>query len=124
MEKLDISELIEDLMQDEDFKESCDDESVKWTLSLYLHEADSFLKWNYFPTGDQYKFGFEDAYSEKGDRKDEETYYGIFKRKSDDKFFKMWIHDGGFIGPETLTMCDYMEEVRSETKKIKTWDKF
>jgi hypothetical protein len=124
MEKLDISELIEDLMQDEDFKESCDDESVNWTLSMMLGDAAGSLKWNNFPTGDQYKFEFEDAYSEKGDRKDEETYYGIFKRKSDDKFFKVWIHDAGFIGPETLTMCDYMEEVRSETKKIKTWDKF
>jgi hypothetical protein len=39
MEKLDISELIEDLMQDEDFKESCDDESVNWTLSMMLGDA-------------------------------------------------------------------------------------
>lgn len=120
MEKLDISELIEDLKQDEEFKDSCDDESVKYALTLYLRDAVG-LNWG-FPEGE--KFKFEDAYSEKGDRKDEETIYGIFKRKSDGKFFKVWVHDAGFIGPETLTMCDYMEEVRSETKKIKTWDKF
>ena len=124
MEKIDINELIQDLMQDEDFQESCNDESVKWTLSLYLHDAAGFLKWNNFPTGDEYKFEFVDAYSEKGDRKDETTEYGIFKRKSDGKFFKVWVHDAGFIGSETLTMCDYMEEVRPETKKIKTWNNF
>jgi hypothetical protein len=120
MEKLDISELIEDLMQDEEFKDSCDDESASFALTLYLRDAVG-LNWG-FPEGE--KFKFEDAYSEKGDGKDEETIYGIFKRKSDGKFFKVWVHDSGFI--ETPTMCDHMEEVRAkeETRKIKTWDKF
>ena len=120
MEKIDINELIKDLMQDEEFRESCDDESVKYTLTIYLRDA-THLNWG-FPEGE--KFKFEDAYSEKGNRKDEETIYGIFKRKSDGKFFKVWVHDTGFIGSETLTMCDYMEEVRPETKKIKNWNNF
>ena len=122
MEKLDIIELIEDLMQDEEFKDSCDDESASYALSLWLRDAVR-LKWD-LPTGNQYKFELEEAYSEKGDGKDEETIYGIFKRKSDNKFFKVWIHDSGFI--ESPSMCDFMEEVRSkeETRKIKTWDKF
>jgi len=128
MEKLDISELIEDLMQDEDFIDSCEHESVEWTLSMMLGDAidifGKFEKSNYFPKGDQYKFELVDAYSEKGDGKDEETYYGIFKRKSDGKFFKVWTHDSGFI--ESPSLCDHMEEVRAkeETRKIKTWDKF
>jgi hypothetical protein len=124
MEKLDISELIEDLMQDEEFKDSCDDESASYALSLWLRDSAGVLKWNDFPTGDQYKFEFEEAYSEKGDGKDEETIYGIFKRKSDDKYFKVWVHDSGFI--ESPRLCDFMEEVRAkeETRKIKTWDNF
>lgn len=51
------------------------------------------------------------VYVEKGDGKDEETVTGIFKRKSDGKCFKLWCHDAGFIGPETLSCPDYLEEI-------------
>lgn len=124
MEKLDIKELIDDLMQDEDFQVSCNDESVEWMLSTLLHDASGSLKWNNFPSGDEYKFEFVDAYTEKGDRKDETTEYGIFKRKSDGKFFRIWTHDSGFI--ETPSLCKYMEEVKpkEEIRKIKTWNSF
>lgn len=50
--------------------------------------------------------------TEEGSGKDEETVTGIFKRKSDNKLFELWVHDGGFIGPETLSVPDYLEEVR------------
>lgn len=123
MEKIDIKELIDDLMRDEDFKDTCEYESFIWALILYLRDA-AGLNWDDFPEGD--KFKFIEAYSEKGDGKDEETLYGVFKRKSDGKFFRVWVHDRGFIGPSTLSMSDYMEEVKpkEETRKIKTWDKF
>jgi hypothetical protein len=128
MEKIDINILLDDLMQDEDFNDSCEQESPKWTFSTTLSDAidifGKFDKNNYFPKGSQFKFEIVDGYREKGDRKDEETLYGIFKRKSDGKFFKAWINDAGFIGPETLTLCEYMEEVRKESRKIKSWRSF
>jgi hypothetical protein len=128
MEKLDINILLDDLMQDEDFNDSCEHESPKWTFSTTLDDAidifGKFNKNNYFPKGSEFKFEIVDAYKEKGDDKDEETLYGIFKRKSDGKFFKTWIHDAGFIGPETLTLCEYMEEVKQESRKIKSWNNF
>ena len=40
--------------------------------------------------------------------------------KKYNKEFKFWIHDAGFIGPSTLTMCDELEEVtKIEVKKNK-----
>lgn len=36
----------------------------------------------------------------------------------------MYVHDAGFIGPSTLTMSEYMEEVKPKVKKIKSWDNF
>lgn len=48
---------------------------------------------------------------EKGDGRDEETATGIFKRKSDGKYFSLSMHDAGFIGPETLSTSGYLEEV-------------
>jgi len=47
METLDINELIEDLMQDEEFKYSCDDESASFALTLWLTDSAGVLKWNY-----------------------------------------------------------------------------
>lgn len=123
MEKINIKELEDDLMQDEDFRDTCEHESFIWALILYLRDATNLL-WNEFPKGG--KFEFIEAYREKGDGKDVETFYGIFKRKSDGKFFRVCVHDRGFIGPSTLSMSDYMEEVKpkEETRKIKTWDNF
>lgn len=53
MEKIDIDELIKDLMQDEEFRESCDDESVKYTLTIYLRDA-THLNWG-FPEGEKFR---------------------------------------------------------------------
>ncbi len=120
MEKIDIQILINDLMTDKDFKLACEDESVKWAMSLYLGDAEYDV--GDFPVGSQ--FELVDAYSEKGDGYQEETAYGIFKRKSDGKYFKMWVHDAGLIGSSTLTLCQYMEEVKPKKKKITTWEDF
>ena len=114
-EKLPISELINDLKQDEEFADTCNDENEKYALSSYLSFTPAF------PKGKQYKFKFVSTYDEKGDGHDESTTYGIFQRKSDDKYFMMWIHDRGLIGPGTLTMCDHLEEVSKKKTKMTKW---
>jgi hypothetical protein len=120
MEKIDIKELIDDLMQDPGFEENCEEESVKYALSCAIRDS----KYGSFPGGKKYKFECVDYYNEKGDGKDEETDYAILKRKSDGKFFRIYVHDAGFIGPNTLTICSHMIEVKPKEKKIKTWDNF
>jgi len=121
MERLDIKELIEDLMQDDGFKENCEEESIKYALSCLIRDSKYGSD---FPEGEKYKFEYVDSYTEKGDGKDEETNYAIIKRKSDGKFFRVYVHDGGFIGPSTLTMCTHMEEVKPKEKRIKSWNSF
>ena len=113
MENISVKVLLEDLKKSsEDFEDSCDSESEKSAMSLYL--SDNINLGYDFPEGELYKL--VDAYREKGDGRDEETLYGIFLRKSDEKHFRLWVHDAGFIGPATLTMCDYIEEVKSMKK--------
>lgn len=33
----------------------------------------------------------------------------------DKKLFLLWIHDKGLIGPETLSICDELIEVKQKT---------
>ena len=116
------AELIQDLRQaDEEFDENCADESEKWTMSFYLGDAQAPMN-SRFPEGE--KFQLIETWNEKGDGKDESTDIGIFMRKSDNKYFQFWVHDRGFIGPITLSMCEEMEEVFLKTETIikKTWE--
>ena len=116
------SELIQDLRQaDEEFDENCADESEKWAIGLYLSDAQAPLN-HRFPEGE--KFQLVETWNEKGDGRDESTDIGIFLRKSDGKYFRFWVHDAGFIGPGTITMCEEMEEVFLKTETIvkRTWE--
>lgn len=63
--------------------------------------------------GDEPNFPYElvNLNTEKGDGKDEETVTGIFKRKSDGKEFSLYCHDRGFIGPSTLYVPPFLEEI-------------
>ena len=113
MENISVKVLLEDLKKySEDFEHSCESESEKWAMSSYL--SDNINLGFDFPEGELYKL--VDAYRERGDGRDEETLYGIFLSKNDGKYFSFWVHDAGFIGPITLTMCDYIEEVKSMKK--------
>lgn len=118
-EKIPVSVLIDDLKNSdpEDFGDSCEKDGVKNAMSEYLTYINVYLGDTF--EGDTFKL--IDCYTEKGDRKDEETQYAIFKRKTDGKDFKFWIHDAGFIGPETLTMCDELEEVTKKEIKKNKW---
>jgi hypothetical protein len=119
MERILTRELIDDLKSNEDFKYLCDSENEKWAMDFCLSDKIG-LDFD-FPNGEIYEL--VDAYREKGDGRDEETLYGIFLRKTDNKYFSFWVHDAGFIGPITYTICDYLEEVESiEVKKTK-WEK-
>lgn len=108
-EQIPVEELLNDLKDsDEEFKETAETESDKYALSIFLgYSVNDFMP--SFPEGNIFKF--IKAYSEKGDGKDEETIYGIFQRKSDGKFFRVFVHDAGFIGPTTLTMSNTLEEI-------------
>jgi len=109
-ERIPIMELIDDAREsDEEFDEICEEESIKYAVILYLRD-------NSFPKLKGFKL--EHSYDESGDNKDEETIYGIFSRKLDNKLFKIWVHDAGFIGPSTLTLCEYLEEVSETQPKI------
>lgn len=109
-EKVKFEDFIKDIRakNEQEFDECCASKGVKWTVSLYLGDAAGVLGWS-FPSGNNYEM--VSAWNEKGDGKDESTDYGIFKRLSDGKHFKLWVHDGGFIGPQTITVCEYLEEI-------------
>jgi hypothetical protein len=123
-ERIKTSDFIQSIrdLNDEEFEDLCRDESVKNALSTYL--------------GDEHGNGFEDlsvnyesfpyeivnVSSEKGDYKDEETITGIFKRLSDGKYFALKIHDAGIIGPATLTVHEWMYEVKPRKVKKVLWD--
>jgi hypothetical protein len=117
-ETISVNQLIDDLKKadPEDFGDSCEKDGAKSVMSEYL----TFINIDLGDTLEGDIFKLIDSYTEKGDGKDEETQYAIFKRKTDGKDFKFWIHDAGFIGPSTLTMCDELEEVtKIEVKKNK-----
>lgn len=70
---------------------------------------------------DNFPYELVEVHTEKGDGRDEETKTGIFKRKSDGKYFSLWLHDAGFIGPSTLTCAEYLEEVSPSSNKKTIW---
>jgi len=123
MEKIPVGEVLDDLKKadPEDFGAACEEESEKWAMSFGLSDWVNLGWKDFIPKGEHYEL--VDAYSEKGDGKDEETLTGIFLRKSDGKNFSFWVHDAGFIGPITLTMCDYLEEVQSKKVEKTIWEK-
>ena len=112
-ERIKIDSFIEEYKKlDEEFAECCENDSPKNAVMTSL--LDDF--WEINP-----KFSFKriDVITEKGDGRDEETTTGIFQRKSDKKYFQLWVHDAGQIGPSTLTMSGFLEEVIKETKVVK-----
>lgn len=122
-EQIPINELIEDLKNDEDFADTCEqDEHYGEALAMAeLLRNFEYYSWTELPKNMK-KFKFVKSYSEKGDGYEEETLYGIFQRKLDGKFFKCWVHDAGMIGPDTLTLWEYMIEVNKKSRKIENWD--
>lgn len=122
-ERIKTSDFIEEVKKvDEEFTEECESETPKNAVSTYLLDTyfsmDKYYTWS---KDKSFPYKLIDIQEEKGDGKDEETVTGIFQRKSDGKCFALWMRDDGFIGPETLTMCEWMEEVTPITKKIKKW---
>lgn len=117
--KIKTSALIEELKKyDEEFADECEQESPNYAMSLILSDSYFFKDISKRLKNTDFPYNFIKAYSEKGDGKDEETCYGIFQRKKDLKFFQIRVHDAGFVGPETLTMSQFLEEVRVEKKRI------
>jgi hypothetical protein len=116
----DFVQSIRDL-KDNGFEELCEEESVKNALSIYLgneygnHFEDFSINYESFP------YEIVDVQVEKGDYKDEETTTGIFKRLSDGKYFALVIHDAGQIGPSTLTVMDWMYEVKPKKVTVTKW---
>ena len=123
MEKIDINEFIEEVKKvDEEFAEECISETHIDAVSQFLLDT-TFSKGDFYKWSRNESFPYElyDIYEEKGNYKDETTTTGIFQRKSDHKFFKLWMHDSGLIGPISLTMCDYLEEVKPIIKTKINW---
>jgi hypothetical protein len=124
-EQIKIDDFISDVRKaDEEFAECFDDgDNIKnlvndYLLSSMLKNCDDFFEWQKSET---FPYQLVDFIKEKGDGKDESTTSAIFKRKSDGKHFELWMHDAGFFGPQTLTMCEFLEEVTLKTKKVKSW---
>ena len=123
-ERIKTSDFIQEIrnLNDEEFEELCEEESVKNALSVYLGNEYS----NYFEDFSiNYKsFPYEivNVKVEKGNYKDEETTTGIFKRLSDGKHFVLEIHDAGRIGPETLTINEWMYEVKPRVITKTIWE--
>jgi hypothetical protein len=123
-EKIKTSDFIQEIrnLNDEEFESMCEEESVKWALSTALgNEYDSYfydISLNY----ESFPYELVNISVEKGDYKDEETTTGIFKRLSDGKHFALEIHDAGMIGPETITISEWMYEVKPRVITKTLWE--
>lgn len=123
-ERIKTSDFIQEIrnLNDKGFEELCEEESVKNAISTYLgNEYDSYfyeISVNY----ESFPYELVNVSVEKGDYKDEETTTGIFKRLSDGKHFALEIHDAGRIGPETLTINEWMYEVKPRVITKTVWE--
>jgi hypothetical protein len=119
-EKIKTSDFIQEIrnLNDEEFESMCKDESVKWALSAALGNEHGSYFHDISLSYESFPYELVNISVEKGDYKDEETTTGIFKRLSDGKYFALKIHDAGRIGPETLTINEWMYEVKPITKTI------
>lgn len=120
---INIKDFIEEVKKvDEEFAECVDSgKNIKNLIDEYL--LSSWVDYFEWQTNKSFPFKRVDLISEKGNGKDEETTTAIFERKSDGMCFSLWMHDAGFIGPSTLTLCDKMEAVYKTVETIKktTW---
>lgn len=110
-EKIKTEVLIDDLKKNKDFKDLCDGNRVEWVIDLFLHD---YIGLNFdFPESE--KFELVDAWKENGEYYQEETKYGIFKRKEDGKYFKFTINSS----PDDYFMYPHLEETRKKQPKRK-----
>lgn len=111
MEKIDIKEFLDDIeneLLEGDKYSDCSNPPKYYVSSMLNYSIDDFD--SYSASGE--KFKFIKSWCEKGDGYDEETHFGIYERISDGKHFQLHVHDAGFIGPETLTMSEYLIEIK------------
>lgn len=124
-EKIPLNDFLSDFTKtkffiEEEIADSYDeDEWPNNFISVEVLDKDGFEQL----TEGEKNFPYElvDIYTENGDGRDETTTTGIFKRKSDGKYFSMWSHDAGFIGPSTLTSSEYLEEVSPSNNNKTIW---
>jgi hypothetical protein len=123
-ERIKTSDFIQEIrnLNDEEFESMCEDESPKYALSTALgNEYDSYF-YNISLNYESFPYELVKIIVEKGDYKDEETTTGIFKRLSDGKHFSLIVHDGGFIGPDTISISEWMNEVRPRVITKTIWE--
>ena len=120
-EQIPIMEFLEPFIKSKFFIEEELEEEFKKYPNNVINECiiGDYIDWDYFELEDKdFPYQFVKSWSESGSGHDEETNYCVGRRNSDGKLFKIWIHDAGFIGPSTLTLCEYAEEVQENKKTI------
>ena len=116
-EKIKIEDFIEEIKKvDKNFASECE------RLSTVKNAVSSVLL-GYFEWGSvDFGWGRIDLIEEQEEGYQEETVTGIFERVEDGKCFSLWMHDAGEIGPSTLTMCEFLEEVEPKKETITKWE--
>ena len=116
LEKIPIMEFLQPFIDsnffiEEELEEDFSEHPNNIINEYIIRDEDMF---DYFIECDpDFAYEYVKNWCKKGEGREEETCYCILKRKSDGKNFEIWMHDAGFIGPETLTLCDYAVEVKS-----------
>lgn len=109
-EQIDIDVFIEELKKvDEDFATECKTSTDKNAIALYV--TDSFAKHCVWAKSNECSFSLKDLKVNAGRRHDEETRTAILERKSDNKLFSLELYDAGLMGPGTLVLRPFLEEV-------------
>jgi hypothetical protein len=110
--KIPIMEFIEPFTKNKFFFEEEMEESFKKYPNNIISEyimSDHY--WDYWSEDKNFPYKYIKSWCEPGSGH-EETCFCVIKRKSDSKLFKIWMHDAGFIGPSTLTLCEYAVETK------------
>lgn len=109
-EQIDIEHFIELLKEfDKDFETESKNSSDKNAIALYV--CDKFSKYCDWAKSESFPFKLIHLTTVPGRRQDEETRTVILERKADNKLFSLELYDAGLIGPGTLILRPYLEEV-------------
>jgi hypothetical protein len=116
-EIISMFDLVQELKKIPEFIETSEDNTVEYAVETYF--SDIFkgeLEEANFP------FELEERWKENEEGYDETITYIVLKRKKDNKFFILDVHDTGQIETDALTLSDKLVEVKRKTITKTIWD--
>lgn len=113
-EKIKLETFIEQAKAVEDMNEELsdllNDEGRAWSLKVYFIDEHMAHCWD----KEEFPYDFVDTYEEYNDEAYETTYYGIWQRRSDNKYFRIW--------SDYDTCCDELTEVTRTLEEVTKYE--